>query len=216
MTTVEFKAVVEPYAEVGPYATWDVEATLVFQVIVAEEEVMLAAAADDTVSAGLTVTAAVLLAPAYVAVSVTFVGALTPPLITEKEADVAPAGMPMEDGTEAADPLELASVTTAPPALACEVSVTAPVAVAPAATVVGLTEIPARAAAAGGVVVEGAQESFVPVQPYSNAPASIALTAPRVSPQAGWTYSYAGLSDTPAPVPASAPALIAGEPAWRW
>jgi hypothetical protein len=79
---------------------------------------------------------------------VTGVAALTVPANTVNVADVAPAETVTLAGTLAAA-LELESDTTAPPVGAAAVSVTVPVPVCPLTIVLGLTDSPLSAAAAG-------------------------------------------------------------------
>ena len=67
-------------------------------------------------------------------------------------AEVDPAGTVTLAGTLAAVPLELESVTTAPPVPAAAVRVTVPVPVWPLTIVLGLTET-LLSAASGGVMV---------------------------------------------------------------
>jgi hypothetical protein len=71
---------------------------------------------------------------------VTEVTVVTLPAITENVAEVKPCGTVTEAGTLAAAEFELESDTTAPPELAAEVRVTAPVPGWPPTIVLGLTE----------------------------------------------------------------------------
>jgi hypothetical protein len=87
----------------------------------------------SVVMGGATVSAAVLVSPAYVAEMLTVVDTLTGVVVTVKLALVAPAAT----GTLATAPLLLASITTAPPLGAALLRVTAPCKEAPPVTLVG-------------------------------------------------------------------------------
>jgi hypothetical protein len=75
-------------------------------------------------------------------------------VVTEKAAEVEPAGTVTPGGTVAADVLEFDRATVTPPVPAAAVRVTVPVAEVPPVTEVGLTEMVLRAAvAAAGLTV---------------------------------------------------------------
>ena len=87
---------------------------------------------------GTTVSEAVMLTPAYEAVMVTGVDAVTAPVFTENVALVAPAATVTLDGT-VAEVLLLERFTVAPPVGAAPVRVTVPVEEEPAFTLPGLS-----------------------------------------------------------------------------
>jgi hypothetical protein len=97
----------------------------------------------------LTVMPQVAVTPEYIAVKVTGVEVFTIPDNTEKLAEVAPCGTITDGGTPAAEEFELESVTTAPPVPAAVLRVTLPVPDWPLTIVLGLTEMPLRAAGTG-------------------------------------------------------------------
>ena len=86
------------------------------------------------------------------AVKVAAVEEVTVPAVAVNVAEVDPAGTVTLAGTLAAVPLELESVTTAPPVPAAAVRVMVPVPVCPLTIVLGLTETLLNAAG-GGVMV---------------------------------------------------------------
>ena len=86
------------------------------------------------------------------AVNVAAVEEVTVPAVTVNVAEVDPSGTVMLTGTLAAVPLELESVTTAPPVPAAAVRVTVPVPVCPLTMVLGLTETLLSAAGSGVIV----------------------------------------------------------------
>src|SRR5690348_5563679 len=91
-----------------------------------------------TVSAGTTLSPAVLVTPPRLAEMATVVVAEACPVVTEKVALVAPAGTVTPAGTEATAGLLLLRLTDAPPAGAAAVRVTVPCDALPAVTLVGL------------------------------------------------------------------------------
>ena len=100
-------------------------------------------------AAGFTVSAAVLLTPEKDPVRVTELVLETVLVVTEKVAEVEPAGTMTLDGTVAAEVFELDRLTVMPPVPAAVVRVTVPVAEVPPVTEVGLTEMALRAAVTG-------------------------------------------------------------------
>jgi hypothetical protein len=104
-----------------------------------------------------TVSVAVRLTEAYVAVMTELVLAATPSVVTVKVAVVAPAETVTLAGTVAAPVLELVSDTSAPPTGAPAVRVTVPVELLPPTTVVGLSETAERLDEADGLTVSVAE-----------------------------------------------------------
>jgi len=104
---------------------------------------------------GFTVSTADFVTPLYVAKTVTALDVLTADVVAENAALAAPAGMVMLVGTLTTDVWLLASATTAPPAGAADVSVTAPADGVPPVTLDGLSETADSDAGAGAVVVCG-------------------------------------------------------------
>jgi hypothetical protein len=91
----------------------------------------------SAVPAGITVSVAIFVSPAYVAETLTVVETLTGVVVTVKLALVAPAATVTLGGTLATGPLLLASITTAPPLGAALLRVTVPCKEAPPVTFVG-------------------------------------------------------------------------------
>jgi len=83
---------------------------------------------------------------------VTAVAELTVPAVTVKVAEVCPCGTVTDEGTLAAELLELDSDTEMPPLPAADVRVTVPVAVPPLAIVLELTDM-LLSAGGGGLMV---------------------------------------------------------------
>lgn len=100
--------------------------------------------------------------PAYFAVSTTEVEVVTVPAATGKLAETDPCGIVTAAGTLALDTFELENDILAPPAGAAVVSLTLPTADRPLMIVLGVTEIPLRAAGGGSMVKENV--SLIP--PY--------------------------------------------------
>lgn len=107
---------------------------------------------------------AVLLLPLYAAEMTADVFEGTVPVKTVKLADDVPAATVMFAGTAATDGLELASVTSAPPAGAGPESVTVPVELEPPVTVDGLSVRDESLGGGGGVTVSVAVLVALPAE----------------------------------------------------
>ena len=108
----------------------------------------------SAVAGGITVSVAVFVSPAYVAVMLTVVETLMGVVVTVKLALVAPAATVTLDGTLTTVPLLLVSITIAPPLGAALLTVTVPCKDAPPVTLVGFN------VSEESVVVDPAAPSF--------------------------------------------------------
>jgi hypothetical protein len=106
-----------------------------------------------TAVTGLTITVAAELTPAYAAVKVTAVEAVTLPVVTLNVAELDPCGTVTDAGAPATAEFELEIDTATPPDPAALVSVTVPVLDWPPVMELGLTETLLNAAGGGFTVI---------------------------------------------------------------